>query len=458
MPSIFHSRGAYQRERGWLPEFPLINMFLEKTPSTETGVVLLDRAPLERHAAIGGGPIQAMFSQSGTFNGALFVVSGNQLYRDGSAVGSIVGNGAASIASSGTELLVTAGDRLYSYTGVGETPYVEVAFPDAAAVRAVVFISGHFVAIREGSQKFYWSAQFDGRTWDALDFASAESEPDNLLDVIVMRGNLYLLGYDTIEPWFYTGDLALPFNLAQQRLFPKGVRGTGCAVEMDNALFWIAGDNVVYRTGDVPERLSDHGIEERIGKSTAASAYGFIDDGHSFFCVRLDAATMCYDAASGQWCEFQSYGKTNFRARSAVFSGGQTLLGDDSTGDVWQFGGYADEPILLREIVGAIPIKGGAVIIDNLTLDAAVGRTEPLEGQGSDPMVELETSRDGGATWGYPRPAAMGRQGEYRRLVRWRRMGMFDAPGAMFRLRMTDPARLRISDVLVNEPGGGRGR
>ncbi len=456
MPAIKFGSNTYRRDRGWLPEWRLVNMFMEATPSAENGVVLMSRQPLGITATVGTGPITGIFSQPGTFSGDLFVVSGGTLYRAGVSLGAIDGTGPVSFAASGTEVLVTAGATLYSYNG---TNFQAVVFPDTANVRAITFISGHFVAARDGSHKFYWSAQLDGRSWDGLDFASAESEPDNLLDAVAMRGNLYLMGQSSIEPWYYTGALDLPFSLIQQRLFPKGVRETGCAIEMDNSLLFLGSDAIFYRTADVAERLSDHGIEERIAASATSAVFGFIYEGHSHAVIRLDTETVAIDLATNQWWELETYGRTNFAGRCATMQGEAVLFGDDATGTVLTFDNdFGDEATLVREFTAAFPIKGGVARVDNLIVDASSGRTTLLEGQGMDPMLEMASSRDAGATWGIYRQARLGRQGEYRTKTRWTRCGMFDAPGAMFKFRLSDPVGLRVSNVYINEPGGGRSR
>lgn len=452
MPAILYGAGAYRRDRGDLPEFLLVNMFLEKTPSAENGVVLLSRAPLEVSTTVGSGPIRGLFSQEGTFGGDTFTVSGAEFYRGATLLGTIAGSGPVSIASSGLEVLVTAGTSLYSYNG---TNFVAVTLPDNFSARAVTFISGHFVVARNGSQKFYWSAQLDGRSFDALDFAAAESEPDHLLDTISMRGNLYLMGQSSIEPWFYTGTLDLPFSLIQQRLFPKGTYDTGCALEMDNALLWVGSDRVVYRTSDVPERLSDHGIEERISQSATVSVFPIIFEGHSLFCIRLDTATFGYDAATGQLCELQSYGRANFAGRCAA----GLLFGDDTDGTLWTFSdNYDEEDTLVREFTAAFPIKGGAISVDNVTVDANVGQVNILAGPNADPLIEMATSRNGGISYGNYRSTALGQEGQYRTRARWNRAGMFDSPGAMFKFRVTYPVDFRVSNVWVNEAGGGISR
>lgn len=456
MPPIFLGEGAYKRDRGNLPEFLRVNMFLEATPSAEAKWVLLDRPPLESHLTVGTGAVKAVFSQPGTYGGDIFSVVGSRFYRQTTELITIAGTGPVSIAATATEVLVTAGTTLYSYDG---TNTQAVVLPDTFSARAVTTMNSHFIVSRADSQKFYWSALLNGRSWNALDFASAETEPDFLLDVMTMRGNLYNMGQGTIEPWYYTGALNLPFSLIQQRLIPVGTIATGCAQELDNTLFWVGSDGIVYRLGDVKERVSDHGIEERIEQSATVSAFSYVHEGHSNYCLRLDTGTFAYDTATGQWHELRSYGRTNFAGRCSATRGQTVLLGDDTAGTIWTFSDtFTGEPVVVREFTGGFPIRGGAQPIDSVSVDANVGWTPDLVGQGSNPIIEMAASRDAGATWGEYRPARLGRQGEYRTRPRWTRNGVFDAPGGLLKWRVTDPVRLRITNGLVNEEGGGRSR
>lgn len=456
MPAILYGLAAYRRDNGNLPEFKLENMFVERTPSAEAGVTLLSRPGLLASTTCGAGPVQGVFSQKGTLGGALFVVSGGGLYKDGALLGAIDGTGPASFAASASEVVVTLGASAWSYNG---TDLAAIAFPDSASVTAVAFIAGLFVFVRAGSHKFYWSAVLNARSIDALDFASAESSPDELLDVKVIGDTILFCGQGTIEAWMPTGGLNLPFSRIQQRIYRKGVIATGCAQEHDNALAWVGSDGMVYRSGEVPERLSDHGIEERIEQSTTVSTFSFVYEGHNFFCIRLDSGTFARDAATQQWSEFKSYGRSKFRAQCATTEGRVVTLGDDETGTLWTLSGHKDgaDPVV-RLFTAAFPLKGGGVTVDNLNVEANTGRTQLLTGQGSDPVLEMRSSRDAGGQWTEWRPAALGQQGQYRTLTRYRRLGMFDAPGAMFEFRCSDPVPLRVSGVTANEPGGGRSR
>jgi hypothetical protein len=456
MPAIYWGKQAYRRRAGSLPELRLVNMFVEAAPTGEEGVALLSRPGLTEHAERGSGPIRGMFTKDGVFGGDMFVVSGNTLYRGATALGSISGSGPVSIAGRAGEVLVAAGGPLYSYNG---TDLVAVTFPDDASVTAVIFHDGLFIALRAGTHRYHWSAVNDGRDWGGVDYASAESSPDSLFDLRVINDTLWLFGPESIEPWSNNGNADLPYSRIEQRVVGKGVIASGCVVELDNSLFFCGHDGIAYRLADVPQRISDHGIEERIKASAEIAAFGLIHDGHSFFCLRLDTATYAFDAATGQWCEFASYGRDNFRARCAAVDGRTTYLGDDEAGSIWSLSGYQDgSGPLERLFTAAIPIKGGTLPIDNLNFEVDVGRTPLLTGQGSDPVVEMRSSRDAGATWGAWRSAAMGGQGKYRARPQWRRCGTFDYPGGLFEGRCTDPVDFRLSSVTINEAGGGRAR
>jgi hypothetical protein len=447
---------AYRRTNGRLPELRLVNMFLESMPASDGGVVLLSRRALVASTSAGTGPVTGVHWRDGLFGGDVFCVSGGVLYRGTTALGAIAGTGPVSFASSDFELVITAGAAAYSYNGTDLAP---IAFPDGASVAAVAIIGDMFVFLRAGTHKFYWSAVLDGRTVDPLWFASAEAAPDALLDIVAIGDALWLLGSSTIESWILTGDLDLPFERIDQRLYRKGTAATGCAIDVDNAMFWIGSDCVVYRASEVPLRVSDHGIEERIARSTSRSAFSFSQEGHVFFCVRLDDATFAYDAATQQWCEFTSYGRANFRARCAASKGSDVLLGDDASGSLWGLSGSSEpDGAFERLFTAAFRIAGGAAQVHRLNVDVNVGWTELLDGQGSDPQLEMRYSRDAGATWSDWDASSMGRQGHYRERPEWRALGMFDFPGAMFEFRCTDPVDLRLSGVFVNEAGGGRSR
>jgi hypothetical protein len=445
MPSISYGAGAYSRDNGNFPPLTLINMFVEEAKTSEGGVALLSRPGLAAVQTDGVGPINGIFAKQGTFAGDLFTISGTALYRDNAAVasGAIAGTAAASFAGSDLELVVTRGSTPRSYLAAG---IADITFPDSASVTAVAYIGSLFVFARASSHKFYWSSPLDGRTVNALDFASAEREPDQLLDIKALGDNLWLFGQSTIECWAHTGDADLPFTRFEQVSFDKGVHSTGCVVPADNALYFVGSDCTVYRLADVPQRVSNHGIEEKLIASATLSMFPFDFEGHKFVCIRTDTQTFALDVATSEWCEFQTDGG-QWIAGCATMVGKVAYFGHDATGAVMNFDGWDDLGDEMERRFSAAQQLDAPTSINRVNIWANTGATDLLTGQGSEPVIELRTSDDAGRTWS-----------DYRTVPEWRCLGMFDFPGVLMEFRVTDPVPLRVSAIKVNDPAGGRGR
>jgi hypothetical protein len=65
--------------------------------------------------------------------------------------------------------------------------------------------------------------------------------------------------------------------------------------------------------------------------------------------------------------------------------------------------------------------------------------------------MTLEVSKDGGHSWGSEKTRSMGKIGEYRKRVIWRRLGR--AYDFVFRLRTTDPVKTTIVGAWVDVAG-----
>ncbi|MGV2359753.1 UNVERIFIED_CONTAM: hypothetical protein QOZ72_28920, partial [Pseudomonas aeruginosa] len=74
----------------------------------------------------------------------------------------------------------------------------------------VDYLDGYGVFVRPDTQQFYISALNDFTTFDALDFASDEADPDNLVTHIVDHQELILFGERVTTVWFDSGDATFP--------------------------------------------------------------------------------------------------------------------------------------------------------------------------------------------------------------------------------------------------------
>lgn len=117
-------RGAYERTYGREPVIQVVNRFFEENPTNlEDGTSLLSRPATTLLTSIGDGPIRAMFTQEGTFGGALFVVSGTSLYRLNKDMtlqpitGTVAGEGSPVMCATATHLFICDGTALQYYDG-----------------------------------------------------------------------------------------------------------------------------------------------------------------------------------------------------------------------------------------------------------------------------------------------------------------------------------------------------
>jgi hypothetical protein len=437
---------------------PLVNMFLETAISEPRQFSLLSHPGLaETGSTLGAGPVSGLFQADGIIAGAVAAVSGGNFYVDAVSQGAISGSLVPSIAGNEIGVVAAAGGDAKYFDG---TAYTTVDFPDGANVRKVVEQGGRFIFLRDGTGSWYFTEVLDAAvvagilTVDALNFATAESEPDQLVDAIAFEDAIAFGGTKTIEFWAKTGDADLPYTPSTGRVFQKGVRETGCMARFDNSFAWVSPDNIVYRAGNVPDRISDADIEELIAASTTCRVDAYFFEGHELLKIKLDNETIEFDAQTAQWAERKT-GTGNFIGGPVI--DGPVFGGTD--GKLYVPADYTDlDSYHERSFCVFAPLDGGALNIDNLRLRTNPGQTDFLTGDYIDPTLELFVSYDGGQTFDTPLPETLGDAGHYRKEVEWRALGSADAPGFFAKVRLTDPVSFRCSGASINEPHGGRSR
>lgn len=445
--------GVQSYKRADLPKIRLENLYVEKTPAEPSQIVLLPRPGLAPYLTAGSGPARGIFQQSGAVGDALFTVSGINLYNAGTALGSIGGIGRVSMAASLNMLLIGTGSGFYRSDGATVT---SVDFPDGAGVTSVGFIGGYSIAARTGTRRIYFS--LDPTTWDGLDYLSAEQSTGNLVGFAIVSDQVWVFCEQTTEVFVLTGNATTPLQSVQGRTFQKGALTRDSIVPMDNTVFWVGHDGIVYRGDSAPQRVSDHGIEERIAESNAAdiSAWAFPSFGHTFYVLNTASGTFAYDAATQQWTEFTSYGRARWRASMGVLYGRDVIAGDDETGQLWKLDAemLSDNGADIERYFTVIINKTG--FVDNISLDCSVGQTDdPNAAPG---ILEMRTSRDDGQTFLSWRQTQLGAQGKSRTQPCFRRVGSVDQGNLLVQFRITDQRPGRISYVKVNEAMGGRSR
>lgn len=448
MPRLQFGLSAFVRSRGDGVELPVENMFVEDAPAEERQVSLQSRPGLsDRAANMGSGPVEALFQKSGVLAGLLFGVSSGTLYQGTTSCGAIAGSGPVSIAGNELGLMITAGASVYYWNG---SALATVSFPDSASVTKVFAGASRFWAIRSGTGKIYWTDVLVADV-DALDFATAESLPDNLLDGLWLDDTAILFGQESVEFWPNTGDVELPIQPLEGRVFEKGIKATGCATKFGTTFAWVTNENEVC-VSDADNVISHPGLHVLIEASASCRLWTFWIDGTEFLCLTLADTSWVYSYRSKMWSQFSSNEQDNWVPQ--CYAGG--VFGSSLDGKTleWNAAHLDLGGPLVRRFRAGMPLNSSGMVVSNLSIRTNPGNTPYLTSAYADPIAEARLSPDGGKTWRNWRQAKMGPQGEYSHKVEWRALGQARRPGLLAEIRCSDPVPFRVSDVLVNEPWG----
>lgn len=417
-------------------------------------------------ATCGTGPVRGEFAAS---NGRCFVVSGATLYEITSAGvatsrGTLTSSsGIVSIEENGLQLMICDGTLGYIFT-YATNAFLQITDVDFPSAGTVTFIDGYFVINKNSSGAFYISSLYDGLTWAALDFATAESSPDDLLRVLNAVGQLWLLGSKTTEIYTNTGANNFPFERVSGAKLEVGILAPHTATAVDNSLFWVGRDNkgsgIVYRAnGYTPQRISTTPIELLIQAAptpTTLRADTYQQDGSTIYRITGGgmSTTLNYDIGAQVWFETAYLNTAGvFEAHlgiSSMFAFGKTLVGSRVDGSVY-------------EMSPNYNTDNGATIahvrrFQHLSDESKRTRYSQLEigfesGVGnqsdpaSDPVVSLRLSRDGGRTWSSYYNASIGKVGQYLKRAVWRRLGI--STTMTFELRITDAVKVSITGAYL---------
>ena len=452
--------GSYLRRTGRFPSFVAENLFSEPSPASQDRTLsLIGRAGMELLATIPDTPLRGIFYQKGLFDEDALVVAGTKLYRvkqNGAATavtGTITGTNRVVIAGglnsdAESEARIAAGDKMYVFNGV---TVVSEDFAESNQATDVAYAAGQWIGVPTSTQELYVRYISD-TTWDALTFASAEYQPDKIVKVVPVVGQVIAFGESSAELFALTGDPTNPIEPLSLK-WPIGCMARDAVAQVGQAVCMVAADGQVYRFGPTPAVISDPGLTEQLRQADPNSLVGwsYRIDGHEFYVLNCDRGSFVWDGSV--WNAASSYGYDYWRAGQGAQVGTRILALDALPGSG---GVYRLDPDLLTDdgdpivhvATAWLEIKEGQIAIDNVVVNCAVGEG-PRSGQGSAPVMQIRCSRDGKTFSGW-REAPMPLTGQHSGKVRINRWGTFQSPGALFQFRVSDPAPFRVTDIRAN--------
>lgn len=364
----------------------------------------------------------------------LYVVIGRGLYKfdqGGSAtyIGGIPTAGTVTMARNRADPPVVAvvSDGLVFYCQ--NDALTQNTDADLPPVNSVTCVDGYFVFMCDDGRRF--ASGVDATTVDALDYAKAESNPDPGVRIASRGRDVVSFGSRSIEFDQNSGGETWPFS--RTTAVEVGCLAPGSVATLDQTLAWVAHDGTVRRlNGYTPERISTYAVERFISSHAnprTLTACAWSRDGNVFYSLSGENGTWEFNQTTGRWHERQSYGLARWRGAVAVQFGTKIIVGDYASPTLYEMSPtYLDEAS--AEIVMEVhtpPVHGFPYRLRHnaLFLDVVpgVGRATAAS-HIANPMIMMDYSDDGGATWSTQRTAPLGREGDRLRRVRWNRLGV----------------------------------
>lgn len=431
----------------------MVNCYLEQAPpASKSAVDIVPSYGIDDFATVGTGPMRG-----GTVvNGVPYVVSGLSLYRVSSngtatSLGTIPGVQDVTMMGDGLNVVVVTNPHAYVYDGSSVAQITDADFPGAAWVG---YLDGYAVIIEPGSGRVWVAGPLTPASWNALDFATAEAAPDDILWGLIDHRELFLFGRETTEVWYNSGDADFPLARVNSGFIEHGIMSAGAAGKSDNGVFFLGSDCVAYRlNGYTPVRISHHQFETAVEgyANKTCTVIPWTEGGHKFVAYKFAEGCWIYDIATQLWHERNSYLQDTWRGKFALQAYNRFLVADADSNKLGSltpdlFTEFGD--VLRTECTSAAVFQEGRLIHhDMLELHFETG-VGVQNGQGSDPQVMLQFSDDGGRKWSSEKWRSLGRIGETKRRVRFARMGA--ARDRVYRYAISDPVRRTLTNAVLN--------
>jgi hypothetical protein len=424
--------------------------------------------------------------------GKPYFVNGTTLYRtdetivDGVEVlvnvslGTVTGTDRVSMADNGTQLMIidpASGNGWIMDESAG-TPFAPITDLDYVAngqPKYVVFNDSFFIVTTD-SKKFIKSDSNNGLSWNALDFGTAEKDPDDIVAPVTFRGELFIAGTETIQSFNNIGGAAgadFPYQ-ASGLILAKGVFAPLSLIETNNTFMFIGGGvnespAIWASNGGEPVKISTTAIDSALQQFTAAQieqafAWTYAQSGAYFVGFSLPTRAFVYDTISQKWHErtskvIDSKGFTQsirWRVNSLVTAYNKILVGDSQDGRIGSLDldTYTEYDSEIRRTFSTIPLQnqGDSVSVSEveITMQAGVGSFV------LDPQIRMSWSDDG-HLFNNELSRGIGKIGEYTRRAIWYRLGR--APRfRVFKFEYSEPEKFAVIRLDARVRGGQRGR
>jgi hypothetical protein len=323
-------------------------------------------------------------------------------------------------------------------------------------VSHVAWFDGYFLANDVGSAQFYWSGADEPFTWDSLDFASAEGNPDHINALHVAWLEITLFGKQTLETYYDDG--SSPFARIDGGVLERGCLAPYSIVNAGGTWIWLDNErHLISLSGRNWKNLSGPYDEEISDMPDASSAIGvyFNYSGHDFYALTFPASkrTFVLNMTTDSWSEWGSW--TSDTATFGMWEGGGCYA-YSPTWDLHLFGSPSDSILYraeqdyfledqanIRSLMRLAHVTHGTTARKrSKRLRINVKRGQGAVG-GAEPVFTLRHNTDNRG-WSNEVQVGLGLVGEYQHIIELRGLGTYHS-------RQWEIVHSDNSDFILNE-------
>lgn len=431
-----------------------VNLYVEVQSDPEKNILTLYPTPgLTTFVNFGLNPIRGIYERGDV----LYVAVGISLYSlNNAGVSTLLGtlsstsSGRVYFADNGTQVMLVDGPNGYIYN-VNTLVFAKITDQDFPGGDTVTFFNGRFVVNKPSSGQFFISALYDGLNWDALDFATAEADPDNIVRLMAEGGQLVIYGERTTEFWGDSGAADFPYARIGSAAIEWGLAAMASLCKYMDSLIFLRKNRlgqvqVAIQEGSNGSAVSTPEMDYIFSQYAAvsdATAFTYMLSGHPMYQINFPTPneSWLYDGQSKSWSKVQYGNSGRHRAEMQVQLLSKNYVTDYANGKLYRFQENVftdDGATIVREFVGKHQSMGDFTNFSAMwvEMEAGVGLQT---GQGTAPQLMMQISRDGGHEWGPEIWRDIGAAGKYKARAVFNRLGA--ARDWLFKFRVTDPIK-----------------
>ena len=331
-----------------------------------------------------------------------YAVVGSRVYaftKDGVAtlLGTIgTDKGPIYMADNGIQVIIVDDSALTHYVEGNVLHLIaDPNFPNP--VSATTFQDGYIIVTEKNTGKFYISPLYNVASgWSALDFATAEGDPDYAVRVVSANRELWVFGQKTVEVFWNSGNADFPFERIQGSMMEIGVAADASVTKINETLFWLNDAlQVVRNNGYQYQVVSTPTLDYQIASYAVISdarGHTCTIEGHSWYVLTFptEGHTWVYDIVTQYWFEWESYNNKSVdnpwgrhRGNCRVRFDNKEIIGDYENGKLYQLDmdTFTDNGETIRRIRAAQFVSKDRVNVIwhelEIEFEAGVGLVEP---------------------------------------------------------------------------------